>query len=582
MRIVMLGIVAALAILFTVGVPGVNAQSVPANVTFTGFTDNAQPFFSGVFDLSKNIDYTREVYFNNSTHGMEIIITPDHGNATPKYSAMSISFNPYTPGHAWSSNGTINFNNATVSGSYYMGLQLAYVNDRLEISHYDYQYNLFYDYAIMDNSPEHAIIEISTIILIVALILSGLWLWQRYKRPSAVTKKEKKKNVRSKGLKADGAAVLKDAGEAATPAWYRGMPGALAYTILLFIATRIVLTLVGALVTHDTTLAGMLNMWGHGWDSKTYVGLARYGYDYFSSAVGGPDQLLLNFAYFPLYPLLIRMLSFLIADYQIAGLIVSNACLFISCYYLYKLVTLDADEQTGRRAVKYMLLFPTAFILSTVLTESLFLALSIACVYYAKKHSWLPAGILGGLAATSRSVGILLFIPVAMEYMKAADYKLSRVMADALAVLVVPLGLLACMLYGYFISGDFLVFITAESTQGSSANPLYQLLMYLTHGPLNTLVNGYMTLAALAVLIAYYKKIDYTWLVYGLFLILVPLSNPSGIWSMTRYLLVVFPLYIIGARLGANKKVDLIISAMLFGAQLLLMATFAMHGYYVR
>jgi hypothetical protein len=60
---------------------------------------------------------------------------------------------------------------------------------------------------------------------------------------------------------------------------------------------------------------------------------------------------------------------------------------------------------------------PMAFFFSAVYSESLFLALSVGCIYLARRGRWGLACGLGALAAASRNTGVLLVVPLALLYL---------------------------------------------------------------------------------------------------------------------------------------------------------------------
>ena len=357
------------------------------------------------------------------------------------------------------------------------------------------------------------------------------------------------------------------------------MPASFTYTLLLFLASRIILTVVGVIgesvIGHENLdqFWDYFSIWGV-WDSQQYMNIARDWYPHAASTV---------YAYFPLYPFLMKLLALAVSNYYIAGVVISNVCLFIACFYIYKLVSLESDEPTAQRAIKYLFLFPTAFILSAVMTESLFLALTIACFYYARKHAWAASGILGMLAALTRPYGIVIFIPMAYEYLSSAGFSLKKIRTDSLWLFLMPLGICLQMAYDYYMTGDLLAFAHAQSNWGfsSPANPLVELLSRLLYVGMDVRFNAIMTLAAILLLIVFYKKIGFSQLIYGLLLILIPLASPASAWSMSRYVLVVFPLFIIGAKITNNPHVDRVLTIGLAVAQCLLMATWVTWGFYV-
>src|SRR5207302_7980063 len=104
------------------------------------------------------------------------------------------------------------------------------------------------------------------------------------------------------------------------------------------------------------------------------------------------------------------------STYQIVGIIVSNLAALIAAFYLYKLTTKEFNKTIAARAVYYLGLFPMSFYLSAVYPESLFLALSIGCIYYIRLRRWWLAGLLGALATLTRSSGVLLAVAFAWGY----------------------------------------------------------------------------------------------------------------------------------------------------------------------
>ena len=171
------------------------------------------------------------------------------------------------------------------------------------------------------------------------------------------------------------------------------------------------------------------------WDSVWFMAIADGGYG------GGARE-----AFFPLYPLLVRIVGAPLGSALVGGALVSTALLGVALVLLHRLVALDHDRAVARNAVLVTALFPMSFFFSAVYSESLFLALSIGAVYAARRERWAWAGALGLLAATTRSAGVLLLVPLAMIYLWDVGRPSLRTMRplrrDALWLALVPLGLL--------------------------------------------------------------------------------------------------------------------------------------------
>jgi Mannosyltransferase (PIG-V) len=170
------------------------------------------------------------------------------------------------------------------------------------------------------------------------------------------------------------------------------------------------------------------------WDSVWYLAIADSGYG------DGARE-----AFFPLYPLLVRIAGAPLGSALVGGALLSTALLGVALVLLHRLVALDHDRAVARNAVLVTALFPMSFFFSAVYSESLFLALSIGAVYAARRDRWMWAGLLGMLAATTRSAGVLLLVPLAMIYLWDVGRPSRRthrpLRADVLWLALVPLGL---------------------------------------------------------------------------------------------------------------------------------------------
>jgi Mannosyltransferase (PIG-V) len=158
------------------------------------------------------------------------------------------------------------------------------------------------------------------------------------------------------------------------------------------------------------------------WDAAWYLVIAHYGYrpdlsPYTSSRT----------AFFPLYPLGIGALSGAGLPPILAGVLLSLAALWASLYGIHRLTALELEGAgaapgvprggVARMAVLLTAFAPMAFFLSAVYSESLYLALSVGVFWFARKGRWAAVGVLGALAAATRSAGVLLLAPALILYL---------------------------------------------------------------------------------------------------------------------------------------------------------------------
>lgn len=359
------------------------------------------------------------------------------------------------------------------------------------------------------------------------------------------------------------------------------VPAVLWYTVFLFVVTRLALTVIGILshIWSDPSfdpVSGFFSVWAV-WDSEWYIDIATNGY---STATN--DFHMANYAFFPLYPLAMKLLAAFTGDLYMAGIIISNACLLIASVYLFKLVRLDSDEKTALRSIKYMFLFPTAFILSGLFTESMFLALTLACFYYAKKGNWYAVGVLAFMTALSRPPGAIIILPLLYIYFKNAGFKLSNVRGDIACISLAPIGTALYAACNYVLTGDFLAFAHIQSSWGAKVSfPVIELVIRLFDQDPYMVFGGLFSLVALAILVLFYKKTDFSYWLMGMLLILVPLFTPSSRWSMPRYILPVFPLFIIFAKLAEDKGFDRAATIILACGQALIMTQWTLGSFLV-
>jgi Mannosyltransferase (PIG-V) len=362
----------------------------------------------------------------------------------------------------------------------------------------------------------------------------------------------------------------------------------LVYPILVAVLSRLVVFAAG--VVGDVFLptepghwvadpgSPFLSMWAK-WDSQWYVQIVRDGYWY------QPLQQS-NVAFFPLYPMAVKVASSLLAGNAIlAGFVVSNLAFVGALVLLYLLTDLELGEHgAGRRAVGYLAFFPTAFFLSCVYTESLFLLLSVACVYFARRRWWAAAAGAGLLASATRNLGVVLWMLTAWEWLRCQGWRLrqvhQRVMwsetwsgvrahwSELTLISAIPLGLLA---YVAFLKLNFdrpMAFIEVQAAWGRQnvgpvaviARETRALLSTgLTKGDLSRVLNMGLLFGVLALVPFIWRRLGGGYALYVLILLLVPVS--SSAMSLLRYALTLFPVFILLAGWGRRATVDRMVLA---------------------
>ena len=211
-------------------------------------------------------------------------------------------------------------------------------------------------------------------------------------------------------------------------------------------------------------LVDIANRWDAGW----YLDIAGNGYTIKSAA------------FFPLYPALIRLFS--INDSQstlaITGLVLSLIFFILALIVIYKCIEKTYSEQTARRTIWLVALFPASFFLTAIYPTSLYL-LAIGLYFLGLKQMRLWMIIIGSVAAAlSWNSGFILassgFIWVLITYRKF-KFRLSDIKFASAAIFAPLLGLAIYAIYLWATLGTPFAALISEGQQFqlSIGFPLY-------------------------------------------------------------------------------------------------------------
>lgn len=308
------------------------------------------------------------------------------------------------------------------------------------------------------------------------------------------------------------------------------------------------------------------------WDAHHYLYLAEHWYQ----AEGDPRKLMV---FYPLYPIVIKFLTFFIGDYFWSAMIISNVCLVVSAVYLYKLCRFDFDHEVSMNSVKYLLIYPFSFFLGLAFSEGLYLTLTILFFYYLRKKKWLFIGLLGALSTACRSFGILLIVPAIIEWvfsnnllcaLKNKNLKPIKLIKELTCIFLIPVGFIYYLGLNKVITGDYFKYsVYIKHYWGREFTFFGNVIDYIYETAINIISSDSISrwipeliiIFGLLAIISYSKnKIPFPYLIYmlGYWFLLTSVSN---LWSAGRYSTDIFPLYIAFALLSKNKNWDFILTS---------------------
>lgn len=296
-------------------------------------------------------------------------------------------------------------------------------------------------------------------------------------------------------------------------------------------------------------------------DGEHYVSIASRGYGFGEHA------------FFPLYPLLINIMGKLfggsILSFTLSGIGISWTAFFLGLVGLFKLVKLDYSSKITKLSIIFLLLFPTSFYFASVYTESLFFALSIWSLYFARKKMWIYASIFGFFLTTTRFVGLIIFPVLLIEWYLSLANKKEFIIKFPWPILSIPAGLLGYMYYLLKSIGKPFAFYNELSGFGEQRSShlvtlpqVYYRYIFKILPALNfayfpvvftTIFEFFIGVSYLLISIFSFFKLRLSYAIFVLFGYLIPTFSGS-FSSLPRYVLVLFPVYIMLAKIFEKRK----------------------------
>jgi hypothetical protein len=302
------------------------------------------------------------------------------------------------------------------------------------------------------------------------------------------------------------------------------------------------------------------------WDGAWYTQIALFGYPAVSNPLSG------NWAFFPLYPFLMRVFGTpfygLMSSTEavlFSGFLISNVLFFVSLFLFYHVTKIIFGKNSfALISTVFFAFWPGALFYSTVYSESIFMTFALGAFYFLEKGKSSKSAVLGFFAALTRSNGFLVLIPFVYNGLQARKYRTA-----VLQAIVIALPYLLFNIYGYFSTGVFPVReIVYNHIWGASRLTLTQVTSYQIG------YTGLFSLEAMLILLPlawflFTEKIpirdfvtglvgerkDLKYWAFSIYILLMLLfySDPQ---NLHRYALPILPLYWVSALIwGKSKKI---------------------------
>jgi hypothetical protein len=319
-------------------------------------------------------------------------------------------------------------------------------------------------------------------------------------------------------------------------------------------------------------------------DALWFLRIAEHGY-----AAGDGSA-----AFFPLYPMAVRLVSTLLGGHPLAaGLLVSNAAFLLALAVVYDLTRSERSESVARTTVLLLATFPTAFFFLAPYSEPLFLLLAALALRAARRGRWAAAGVAGLGAALTRNVGVVVAAALAAEAIQRRREGERCLTRGLLAAATAASGTLLYLLSWQVRSGDPLAPLHQQATwQRSFSWPWSTLAeatriafrsLGQTNGPY-WLIDWVLVVPVLAVSVLALVRHRWAFSAYLWGGLLLPLSfvfPDRPLMSMPRFVLPLFPAFWAAAEVLERRRTPPWAAAAVGAAGLGLLVPLYVGWYYI-
>lgn len=299
-------------------------------------------------------------------------------------------------------------------------------------------------------------------------------------------------------------------------------------------------------------------------------------------------------AFFPLYPMSVRVVSTLLGGHPLsAALLVSNLAFLLALAVVYDLTRSERSEPIARTTVLLLCTFPTAFFSFAPYGEPLFLLLAALALRAARRGRWATAGAAGLGAALTRNVGAVVAAALAAEAIQRRAEGERALGRGLLAAAAAASGTFLYLLTWQIRSGDLLAPLHQQATWQRTFSWPWSTLAQATriafryvgqtNGPY-WLIDWILVVPVLAVSALAILRYRWAFSVYLWGGLLIPLSfvfPDRPLMSMPRFVLPLFPAFWAMAELLERWHVPRWVAPAVGAAGLGLLVPLFVNWYYI-
>lgn len=215
-------------------------------------------------------------------------------------------------------------------------------------------------------------------------------------------------------------------------------------------------------------------------DVQHYLDIAEHWY-----VNDGEERLFIVF--FPLFPLMVRGLNLIIGNSYVSAQVINTVASSLTAGITYLTLLPDLGRKRSVCGAFIIQILPGAIFMNSPMSEPLFMLFSVCVFYFLNRKKLLIAGIFAALAGATRSLGVLLAVPIAYvgigeisnRIRNGKPWKKSAVIA-LLSLVLSVFGTLWYLEINYSVHGDPFKFLEYQcSNWHQKASPFFDTARYM-------------------------------------------------------------------------------------------------------
>lgn len=189
------------------------------------------------------------------------------------------------------------------------------------------------------------------------------------------------------------------------------------------------------------------------WDGIWYKKIVEQGYSY------SPNNPQNSVAFFPLFPVIVRVIMLLLGiNFEMASLFLNLLLFIVTLFWLYQWVEKKHGTSVAKWSIAVIVWCPFSLFVTVSYTEALFLFCTTAALKSFDEHNYLKAAFWGAMTTATRVPGIVL-IPTFL----LVSWLEKRTFKAYIAALIPGTGLLTYIIYCTLQFGEPLAFLHTQT-----------------------------------------------------------------------------------------------------------------------